>query len=92
VLEVGIISYIISLAIVGLVVGALGRLIVPGRNPISIGTTILIGVAGAMVGAIIGGAIGLGAFSILLEVGISAGLVYAVGGHTSRKQLPPTTW
>jgi uncharacterized membrane protein YeaQ/YmgE (transglycosylase-associated protein family) len=92
VLDMGIISYLISLAIVGLVIGALGRLVVPGPNPIAIGTTILIGIVGAVFGAVIGGLLGLGFLSILFEVGISASLVYVLSSHLNKRQLPPTTW
>lgn len=47
-------SLIISIAISGLIIGALGRLVVPGPNPMSIFSTILIGIAGSAVGGIIG--------------------------------------
>jgi uncharacterized membrane protein YeaQ/YmgE (transglycosylase-associated protein family) len=83
---VGFIGYLISLIIVGLVIGGLGRLIVPGPNPISIAGTIGIGLAGSIVGAIIGGIIGLGAVSIVLELAIAAGLVYTIG-KSNRRQL-----
>ncbi len=76
----GIISYIISLVIVGLVIGALGRLVVPGPNPIGLGATVVVGMAGAILGAIVGGLLGLGVISIVFEVAISAGLVYVVSG------------
>jgi uncharacterized membrane protein YeaQ/YmgE (transglycosylase-associated protein family) len=91
----GIISYIISLAIVGLVIGGLGRLIVPGPNPIGLLATEGIGVAGAILGAIVGGLLGLGAISVVLEVAVSAGLVYVVSRHRNgrAKQLTSrTTW
>ena len=35
------ITFIILLVITGLIVGALGRLAIPGRDPMSIGQTIL---------------------------------------------------
>lgn len=47
-------SLIVSIALSGLIIGALGRLIVPGPNPMSIFSTILIGLAGSIVGGIIG--------------------------------------
>lgn len=87
----GIIGYLVSLAIIGLIIGALGRLVVPGRNPIGTGRTILVGIAGAVVGALIGALLHLGFFSLLLEVGISAGLVRLISGR-GRKQLPPASW
>jgi uncharacterized membrane protein YeaQ/YmgE (transglycosylase-associated protein family) len=40
--------------IVGLIVGALARLLVPGRDPMSWIGTILLGIAGAFVGGFIG--------------------------------------
>ena len=41
---------IISAIIVGLIIGALGRLVLPGRQAIPIWLTILIGIAAAIVG------------------------------------------
>ncbi|MDA8077077.1 MAG: hypothetical protein M0Z40_18020 [Actinomycetota bacterium] len=80
----GIIGSIISLAIVGLIIGGLGRLIVPGRNRIGLLSTLGVGVTGAVVGALIGGLLGLGLFSIVFELAISAGLVYLVTGRGGR--------
>lgn len=83
----GIISYLISLVIVGLVIGGLGRLIVPGPNRIGFMATLGVGLTGAIVGAIVGGILGLGFFSIFFELAISAGLVYVVsqrGSHSRR--------
>jgi uncharacterized membrane protein YeaQ/YmgE (transglycosylase-associated protein family) len=45
---------IITLLIVGLIAGALARLLVPGRDRIGIGGTILIGIIGSFVGGFIG--------------------------------------
>ncbi|WP_213815500.1 GlsB/YeaQ/YmgE family stress response membrane protein [Glaciihabitans sp. dw_435] len=45
---------IISLIVIGLVAGALARLIVPGRQNISIGMTILLGIVGSFVGGFLG--------------------------------------
>jgi uncharacterized membrane protein YeaQ/YmgE (transglycosylase-associated protein family) len=45
---------IITLLVVGLIAGALARLLVPGRDAIGIGGTILIGVIGSFVGGFIG--------------------------------------
>lgn len=43
-------SFIVALAIVGLVVGCIARLLVPGPDPIGIFGTICVGVAGSFVG------------------------------------------
>jgi uncharacterized membrane protein YeaQ/YmgE (transglycosylase-associated protein family) len=44
---------IISALIVGLIIGALGRLVVPGKQNIPIWLTMLIGVAAALLGTVI---------------------------------------
>lgn len=49
---------IISAIITGLIVGALARLIVPGTKGISILMTILLGIAGAVVGSLVYGFFG----------------------------------
>jgi len=45
---------IISLIIIGLIAGALARLIVPGKQNLSIGGTIVLGVVGSFVGGFLG--------------------------------------
>jgi uncharacterized membrane protein YeaQ/YmgE (transglycosylase-associated protein family) len=47
-------STIIGIVIVGLIAGALARLVVPGRQNISIPMTIAIGIVGSFVGGFIG--------------------------------------
>ena len=52
---------IIAWIIVGLIAGALGKLIMPGHDPGGIIVTILLGIAGALVGGfIIQGLLGIG--------------------------------
>ena len=52
------IGEIIGLIIVGLIIGALGRLLHPGRDPIGILLTIGIGIASALIaGWLIGGGV-----------------------------------
>ena len=45
---------IISLIVIGLIAGALARLIVPGRQAMSIPMTILLGIIGSFVGGFLG--------------------------------------
>jgi uncharacterized membrane protein YeaQ/YmgE (transglycosylase-associated protein family) len=45
---------IITLLIVGLIAGALARLLVPGRDPMGIGGTILLGLVGSFIGGFLG--------------------------------------
>ena len=79
------IFYLVSLVLTGLVVGALARLAVPGPNPMSIGLTIVVGVAGALLGGLIAAALGLGwLLTILLEIALAALLVWLVSNRTRR--------
>jgi uncharacterized membrane protein YeaQ/YmgE (transglycosylase-associated protein family) len=50
---------ILSWIVFGLIVGALAKLVMPGDDPGGIIVTILIGIAGAVVGGLIGRAMGL---------------------------------
>ncbi|MEZ0339780.1 GlsB/YeaQ/YmgE family stress response membrane protein [Mycobacterium sp. pV006] len=50
---------IITAILIGIVVGALGRLVLPGRQPIGILLTILVGIVGALVGTALANAIGI---------------------------------
>ncbi len=51
------IGQIIGLLVVGLIIGALARLIKPGKQRMSIVATLLLGVVGAFIGGFIGGLI-----------------------------------
>ena len=46
--------YILSLILTGLVVGALGRLAIPGPNPMSVPVTIVVGIGGSLLGGLVG--------------------------------------
>ena len=50
---------VIGWIIFGLIIGALAKLVMPGRDPGGIIITMLIGIAGALLGGFIGRAIGL---------------------------------
>jgi len=45
---------IISIVIIGAIAGFLARLIVPGRQNLSVGLTILLGIVGSFVGGLLG--------------------------------------
>ena len=47
-------GFIVWLIIIGLIAGALARLLVPGRDPIGILGTILLGIVGSFVGGFLG--------------------------------------
>jgi uncharacterized membrane protein YeaQ/YmgE (transglycosylase-associated protein family) len=81
------IGLILGFIVTGLIVGALGRLVVPGRNPIGIALTIGLGIAGALVGGIIAHAAGLGSgLAFVLAVVVAAVLVAMVSGSTRRRR------
>ena len=44
------ITFILGLVIVGLIAGALARFLVPGRDPMGIGATIVLGIVGSFLG------------------------------------------
>jgi uncharacterized membrane protein YeaQ/YmgE (transglycosylase-associated protein family) len=60
--------------LIGLVVGALAKLIMPGKDPGGIIITILIGIAGSLVGTWVGRAVGL------YQEGQSAGFIMSLIG------------
>ena len=44
------IGFVLALVLIGLVAGAIARLLVPGRDPMSIPATILLGIVGSFLG------------------------------------------
>lgn len=50
-------GFILGLIIIGLIAGALARLLVPGRDPMGIGATILLGIAGSFLGGFLADAL-----------------------------------
>ena len=85
------ITFIILLVLTGLIVGALGRLALPGPDPMSIGQTILVGIGGSLVAGIIGRLLfgGRGG-GFILAVLCSLGIVYLV--RRSRERRTPVTY
>jgi uncharacterized membrane protein YeaQ/YmgE (transglycosylase-associated protein family) len=83
------ITGIITAIVVGLIVGALGRLVVPGRQTIPIWVTILIGVVAAVLGTFIAAAIGVADttgidwIELTIQVVLAAAGVSLVSGSRS---------
>ena len=48
------IGFILYMLVIGVVAGFLARLIVPGRDPMSIGATIVLGIIGSFIGGFLG--------------------------------------
>ncbi len=75
---------ILTWLILGLVVGALAKFIMPGKDPGGIFVTILIGIAGAFLGGFIGSLLGLGDVTgfNLVSVGLATvGALVLLGGY-----------
>lgn len=70
---------ILGLIIIGIVIGILARLLLPGRQRIGVGLTIVLGIAGALVGGIVASAIGEGDIWELNFIGTIVGVVAAAG-------------
>ena len=69
---------ILGLILVGLVIGVLARLIVPGKQRLSLLATLLLGVAGAVIGGFLASLIGAGDIFELNFVGFVLAVVAAV--------------
>jgi uncharacterized membrane protein YeaQ/YmgE (transglycosylase-associated protein family) len=65
---------ILIMIVLGLIVGAVAKLVMPGKDPGGAVVTILLGIAGAVVGGFLGRAVGL------YQEGEPAGFVMSVVG------------
>jgi uncharacterized membrane protein YeaQ/YmgE (transglycosylase-associated protein family) len=87
------ITNIIMALIVGLIIGALGRLVVPGKQNIPIWLTMVIGVVAALLGTVIAKAVGVSDtkgvdwIELLFQVVLAAIGVALVAGVGSRRRL-----
>jgi uncharacterized membrane protein YeaQ/YmgE (transglycosylase-associated protein family) len=77
--------WIIGLIFTGLIVGALGRLAVPGRQPMGIIATIGVGVGGSLLGGLIGNALFNRPGGFILAV-LCAALIVFVIARVQRRQ------
>src|SRR5699024_8381027 len=56
--DMGFIGLIISWLIIGAIIGLLARAVMPGKQAMGLGMTIVLGIVGAIVGGFIGGLLG----------------------------------
>jgi uncharacterized membrane protein YeaQ/YmgE (transglycosylase-associated protein family) len=79
----GLLLYLIFLALSGLIIGGLARLALPGPDPMSIWMTIGIGIAGSFIGGLVVYAITGGRYTggFIVSVLAATGLVYLVRRH-----------
>jgi uncharacterized membrane protein YeaQ/YmgE (transglycosylase-associated protein family) len=90
----GLLVYIVILALSGLVIGALARLALPGPDPMGIGMTILIGLAGAFIGGLVMALLfGRNGAGIVVSVACATAIVYVIrrrrGGSLTDPGLGP---
>jgi uncharacterized membrane protein YeaQ/YmgE (transglycosylase-associated protein family) len=52
--EATVLGFILYLMLIGLIAGFLARALVPGRDPMSVGGTMLLGIVGSFVGGFLG--------------------------------------
>ncbi|GAB3434217.1 GlsB/YeaQ/YmgE family stress response membrane protein [Actinophytocola sediminis] len=74
------ITGIISAIVFGVIIGGLGRAVVPGRHRLSLLATILVGVVGAVVGTGVAGLIGVADTAGIDWTEIALQVVFAGGG------------
>ncbi|MBQ1021666.1 GlsB/YeaQ/YmgE family stress response membrane protein [Micromonospora sp. D93] len=85
---------IITAIVVGLIVGALGRLVVPGRQNMPIWLHMLIGIGAALLGTVLARAIGIATETngvdwgeLLVQVVVAAIAVALVAGVGGRRRM-----
>ncbi|MGX6604289.1 GlsB/YeaQ/YmgE family stress response membrane protein [Micromonosporaceae bacterium Da 78-11] len=87
------VSGIISALIIGLIIGALGRLIVPGKQNIPIWLTMVVGVVAAFVGTLIASALGVNDtkgidwIELIIQLALAAAGVALVAGRYGRRRV-----
>lgn len=88
------ITSIVSAILIGLAVGGLGRLVVPGRQRAGLLLTILVGIVAAMGGTLAAGALGVADtagvdwLELALQVGLAGVGVAAIDGGKVRHRHP----
>jgi len=80
-----LIGFIVLLIVSGLIVGALGRLAIPGPNPMSIPMTIAVGVGGTLLGGLVGQLVLGRPGGFLLSVLCAALIVWLVQRNKSKR-------
>ncbi|MDA8371889.1 MAG: GlsB/YeaQ/YmgE family stress response membrane protein [Nocardiopsaceae bacterium] len=80
------ITGIITAIVVGIIIGALGRLVVPGKQHLPIWLTLLLGIVAAFIGGFIANIFtSFWLFVLIVQVLVAAAGVYLVDGLYSRK-------
>ncbi len=70
---------ILGLIIIGIVIGVIARLVLPGRQHIGMWMTILLGIGGALIGGVVATVLGTGDIWELDLLGTLVGIAAAAG-------------
>jgi uncharacterized membrane protein YeaQ/YmgE (transglycosylase-associated protein family) len=84
------VSGILTAIVIGLIIGALGRLVVPGKQDLPIWLTIVVGIVAALVGTAIVGPLrdtnGIDWIELIVQVALAAVGVSVVAGMRGRNK------
>jgi uncharacterized membrane protein YeaQ/YmgE (transglycosylase-associated protein family) len=89
---VGVALTLLWWALIGLAIGAIGRLLVPGRQSIGLLVTSLLGIAASLLGGVIARAADLGGvLQFIIAIAVAALLVaiYAAGARSQTPERRP---
>jgi uncharacterized membrane protein YeaQ/YmgE (transglycosylase-associated protein family) len=79
----GLVFKLLWLALVGLIIGAVARAILPGRQDIGVLATALYGIGGSLLGGVIAHVLGLGTIlEFVTAIAVAAALIAFVGGRS----------
>jgi uncharacterized membrane protein YeaQ/YmgE (transglycosylase-associated protein family) len=92
-----VLTFLVVAVISGFIVGALARFAVPGPDPMPWWATILLGIAGSILGGLVAGLLGIawGGFPLALAGAIAVLIAYRrwvqrrpITGPSARRRLP----
>jgi uncharacterized membrane protein YeaQ/YmgE (transglycosylase-associated protein family) len=87
------ISGFFTAIIIGLFIGALGRIVLPGRQQVGLLMTLLVGIVAAVLGTVVAGGLGVADtpgvdwIELALQVGFSAAGIAAVDRMRGRRAI-----
>lgn len=88
------ITTIIVTVILGAIIGALARLVLPGKQSISTLVTVILGILGALIGSWVWTGLlnksdtnGIDWIALIIGVIVAAGLIVGYGAVTNKKQV-----
>lgn len=92
----GVVGTLVWGLIAGIIIGPLARLVLPGKQNISLVMTIVIGAIGAIVGGFVADALGVGEtagidwIKLAIQVGVAAVVVLLYGSMAGRRTTTTT--